>query len=368
MNWLAITTMAILGIGLLLLGLRGRRLNDHPTCRRCGADLVNLRSGDATCPECKHSLEKKRARRVGARQRRPLMIVLGASLLLLGSATGGFIWGMKSDPYDWMKAMPTWVIVKIAQRDEEPMEEAALGELVRRLDGDHLSRWRSSSIAQLGLELQANDLRAWNDQWAKFIETAWKKELLSEEQMRRYGRQSFRPRFIMSAELPRRGSWYCHLAVGSPRAGHEVLLTGMVERMIVGEEEVEFRGTLERRVQTSMGIRDQAMRGRVRMALDRRTAQPTWLKPGAHDVQCTWHVRYAIGERHVEETLAFTARTFVTDRDNMPMAVWTGGPATQAELLAAFMSVDPPTVDMNSGGAYVRGIARLGQHALHGYV
>src|SRR5690349_6074803 len=42
----------LLGVVLLALGLRGRRVGDHPYCRRCGFDLFGLPPAHPACPEC----------------------------------------------------------------------------------------------------------------------------------------------------------------------------------------------------------------------------------------------------------------------------------------------------------------------------
>src|SRR5438105_14479232 len=48
---IAISTLALVGAAVLMLGLRGVRVDDHPLCAGCGFDLHGLGSG-AGCPEC----------------------------------------------------------------------------------------------------------------------------------------------------------------------------------------------------------------------------------------------------------------------------------------------------------------------------
>src|SRR5436190_124026 len=73
---------AIVGVALLILGVRGRRVDDHPICRRCGFDLVGLPEGVTTCSECGADLEAKRAVVHGRRKRRPVLAVAGAIPIL----------------------------------------------------------------------------------------------------------------------------------------------------------------------------------------------------------------------------------------------------------------------------------------------
>jgi hypothetical protein len=40
------------GISLVARGLRGRRIDDHPLCERCGFDLTGKPQGSDICSEC----------------------------------------------------------------------------------------------------------------------------------------------------------------------------------------------------------------------------------------------------------------------------------------------------------------------------
>jgi hypothetical protein len=48
----------IAGAALLFVGLRGRRLDDHPLCRRCGFDVFGTPEPQTACPECGADLPK----------------------------------------------------------------------------------------------------------------------------------------------------------------------------------------------------------------------------------------------------------------------------------------------------------------------
>lgn len=51
------TLLLLLGLVLIDLGWRGRRIGDHPTCRKCGFDLSGLAVGIGPCPECGRTLD-----------------------------------------------------------------------------------------------------------------------------------------------------------------------------------------------------------------------------------------------------------------------------------------------------------------------
>ena len=87
------------GLALILvaLGLAGRRVGDHPHCRRCGFDLFGNPSA-AVCPECGGDLSWRRAVRTGQRKRRRGMLVAGLALLAPAVLVAGVVaWGTMRD-------------------------------------------------------------------------------------------------------------------------------------------------------------------------------------------------------------------------------------------------------------------------------
>src|SRR5438874_10171826 len=84
---IGIGAAAVVGVIVILLGLRGVRVDDHPLCARCGFDLHGLGSG-AGCPECGAGVGTpgRRGRapvRIGNRRRVKGAIGAGAVILLL---------------------------------------------------------------------------------------------------------------------------------------------------------------------------------------------------------------------------------------------------------------------------------------------
>lgn len=73
---------------LIWFGIRGRRVGDHPYCRRCGFDLFGRSKNTTQCSECGANLNARRAMVIGERRRRPIPIFVGLILLLVGIGTG----------------------------------------------------------------------------------------------------------------------------------------------------------------------------------------------------------------------------------------------------------------------------------------
>src|SRR5438067_13324862 len=82
---LAPAAAVLVAAGLLVYALRGRRIDDHPVCRKCGFDLFGKPEGSTVCSECGADLAGKRAVRVGNRRRRSRVLAAAAPMLLLSA-------------------------------------------------------------------------------------------------------------------------------------------------------------------------------------------------------------------------------------------------------------------------------------------
>jgi predicted RNA-binding Zn-ribbon protein involved in translation (DUF1610 family) len=79
LGWILLL-LYLIGLRWLVLGLRGRAIDDHPLCVRCGYDLSRLPADQ--CPECGSALIRAGAVRVGHRQRRIGLVVAGGLIVL----------------------------------------------------------------------------------------------------------------------------------------------------------------------------------------------------------------------------------------------------------------------------------------------
>jgi hypothetical protein len=85
MMWVIVAgVLAMAGLMLVFIGRRGRRVNDHPICRRCHHDLFGTAELPVKCPECGGDLDRRRAVYRGRRERRNALIVAGAIVLTTG--------------------------------------------------------------------------------------------------------------------------------------------------------------------------------------------------------------------------------------------------------------------------------------------
>lgn len=197
--------LTLIGVALFVLGWRGRRVDDHPWCRKCRFDLVGSWPASKTCPECGAALEIIGAVEVGQRRRRWIAFAVGL-LMLIGC---GFWLGRSAltslGPIDWMHYKPDWWVARDAHSPDDDTADAALAELVRRIDSGALSDARTLNLVFTGLKLQANENVAWRTGWGDVIETAWKNGTLPPELILEYAQHAVNIQMV--AESPKVRRW-----------------------------------------------------------------------------------------------------------------------------------------------------------------
>lgn len=198
----ALVLLTLAGAALTWLGARGRRLDDHPHCRRCRYDLVGLADGATVCPECGCDLARSRAVRIGIRRRRPVVLAWGVVVLLIAASGGGFFGWQQQRGFDWNTVKPVWWL-RIDLKNADPATaDAALAELVRRMNAGALSDEVVQALVPQGLAAQGDLSSAWNPDWGAVIEWAWAREMLTEAELQRYLLQGVSP--AMSVTTPER--------------------------------------------------------------------------------------------------------------------------------------------------------------------
>ncbi|QYK47647.1 MAG: hypothetical protein KF838_12745 [Phycisphaeraceae bacterium] len=176
--------LVIGGILLIRAGLRGRRVNDHPICRRCRFDLVGLAgsNADATshpdrCPECGTELtgNTRRARRAvinGERRKRWPVLALGLALLLSGLTTGFWLSYKPLAKFPWTTWMPDWVLAEMVDSPNAARSKLVAQEILHRI---RLRRFASGShhrAVQALLHVNADPDAMWTEHMGDIIEGA----------------------------------------------------------------------------------------------------------------------------------------------------------------------------------------------------
>src|SRR3954452_2479620 len=135
----------MIGIVLTWIGWRGRAIDNHPICRKCGFDLFGL-DQSMRCPECGAELSAD-AIRLGHRAVRRFMLTAGGlcllpSLLILTAVAGLYI---KKTDVETIK--PVWWLIR---DDDAP----AVAELNRRFGAGKLSADQTAQVIEAALRAQ----------------------------------------------------------------------------------------------------------------------------------------------------------------------------------------------------------------------
>ena len=220
--WIVLLPVLVFVVGLVLLirGLRGRRVDDHPICRRCGFDLFNRPASSERCPECGADLHGPHAIQQGHRQRRGGLIGAGSFLLaivLLG--VGFFAWVTLSSSNWWQRA-PVWWLRYEAGSVDPKSRDAALAELIARIAAGKLSQARIDQLADRALTYQGDKAKAWIPGWGDFVEAAEAASKLSSDRWQKYLAQAPNLRLELRSDINRGDRLYYWLRSGNARIGN----------------------------------------------------------------------------------------------------------------------------------------------------
>lgn len=192
MLWLAIFLGVGLGLGCLFLlrwAWRGRRVDDHPLCRRCGFDLTGRVKGPERCSECGADLIERGSIVVGRRERRWGWV--GAALLVLllevgFGVTAGVVTIRQVDLTPWKPT--SWLVGDVSSA--QPMtQNAAWAELNRRIIAPGARVPEFVAAVDRMLAIQADPKAKWDARMGDFIEALKAAGLVDEERYLRYVKQ-----------------------------------------------------------------------------------------------------------------------------------------------------------------------------------
>lgn len=157
---------ALTGITILLIGLRGRRIDDHPLCSPCRFDLYGL-TNPMHCPECGAALDHPRAMRIGHRRRLPWFIAIGGAATglvaaLLALSIWAFLSGTNVDAYK-----PAWMLKMQVKHGIFGSRDSAVLELVNRVQAGTLPNTTISWILVdgFGMRVEARNQICCGDSW-----------------------------------------------------------------------------------------------------------------------------------------------------------------------------------------------------------
>ena len=193
MTWIVLlVVVSLAAVALTLLGLRGRRADDHPLCRKCGFDQTG-NPGAKGCTECGADLTRKKAVKIGHRARRKGPLVAGLALLVACLLVGGIVGYVVIRGVDVQAHKPAWLLARELRSTDDAARDAAVAELERRLNQGELSPAAASTLVDWALDQQADRSLTWDPRWGGLVETARRDKAASDAQWKRYARQGLVP-------------------------------------------------------------------------------------------------------------------------------------------------------------------------------
>jgi hypothetical protein len=239
-NWtsllLAPLLMLLGGAVLLAIGLRGRRVGDHPVCGRCGFDLFG-NPGAARCPECGSDLGLAGAVRTGHRRRRRGPLWAGGILLLLGVTWAGLAAVVAARGVNLNEYKPVGWLLRDLESANPGTRDSATLELRSRFADGRLSDAQIARMTTRALDLQGDRSKPWSPGWGDLIESARAAGKLPDAAWARYARQA--P--VMGIEVRprvRRGDPLPYWVVNAPAR------VGVNSRLVVRQDSRQRRVTV----------------------------------------------------------------------------------------------------------------------------
>src|SRR5690348_2670281 len=151
--WLPIV-LGILGFGVLILGVRGRQIDDHPLCGRCGFDLFGKPRESTICPESGNSVATKSDVRIGHRERKRGLIYLATAALAPTMLWAAIVATLAIRGVDFIRMKPLAWLVSDTESDTGTRRRDAFAELERRFSAGELMQPQLDRLLDRGLAVQ----------------------------------------------------------------------------------------------------------------------------------------------------------------------------------------------------------------------
>lgn len=195
----------VLAVALLAIALRGRRVSDHPVCRRCGFDLFGKPETSTRCGECGADLNRRRAVLRGPRRRRGGLAGLSLILMAIAGAKLGADAYRVSREQNWARYKPTSWLARAAESPADPkLRDESRAEILRRLEARQLSAAWVARLTERALVIQADLSKPWDSWWGEVVQRARITEQLPGDAWHRYLGHAW-PMHVKAQPLQRRG-------------------------------------------------------------------------------------------------------------------------------------------------------------------
>lgn len=174
------------GVLFIILGFRGKKINDHPVCRWCNFDLDGVYPESITCPECGAGLKREGTVLQGARKRMIPLALLGIFLCITSVIPVGVVAYAALTGSDLNKFKPLSLLFWEARHATQAQSVTIANELMNRAMSRSLDPAQYDSVIEEVLARQADTSLPWAEEWGDLIERAKLDNALKPAQEQRF--------------------------------------------------------------------------------------------------------------------------------------------------------------------------------------
>lgn len=270
MTWMWVAGLVLGGVGLagLVWGLVGRTVRVGPHCRKCRFDLggTRLDAEGVRCPECGRGLGFADAVMPRLRRRRVGVVAGSVAVLLIAGALGSAYGVQRFAGYNWRQHMPSaWLVREATRSQDHEAADAALAELLLRLEADELSERHVRTLVGEAVVRYEDEYSYWSPGWGTVAGEAWGRDVLSEEQKTTLLRNVADPPEIRYRPVIRQGDWMPMQSVDGVQRPIEGLVVEVSQTFVLIDDEGRItqvgRGGTFSQVQSALWRRSLGQRG-----------------------------------------------------------------------------------------------------------
>ena len=198
---------AAIGLLLCIWCLRGKRIDDHPVCRKCGYDLSGATEPYDKCSECGADLTANRAIRIGNRKKRIGSAVVTGAVVLIAAVL--FVMTMINafGNSNLNAYKPFWLLKLEATSTVFGPNDQALDELLLRTQTGSLSAGRLDDLLGTVLKVQADTSIPWDETWGDVFGELFTQGVGTQAQYDQYAQRIYdysvivRPRVVLGKRV-----------------------------------------------------------------------------------------------------------------------------------------------------------------------
>ena len=200
---LLLSLLFLAALALTYLARRGRRVGSIPFCQRCHFDLRGKPADSTRCSECGADLTHPHAILLGELHRRPRLLILGLTLLLLTALPLSFIAYTTIRHQNPYRYAPLWYLE--SQISARIPNRAAGDEIIHRIMSRDLSGPRLSALIDRTLTIQSDSAKPWHAYYEQILVEGGRSAGFTSAQVQRLYQNSYEDVVDIKPKLHQQG-------------------------------------------------------------------------------------------------------------------------------------------------------------------